>query len=77
MAVYNMKGYSDNNSKTFGNLWQYYRDEPILDSNCLDFQLKIQTKKTKQNKQFWPKKILKIGFLKRFRKYFLVPLKYY
>ena len=30
MLVYNLIEYSDNYSKTFGSLWQYYRDEPAL-----------------------------------------------
>ena len=28
--MYNLIEYSDNYSKTFGRLWQYYRDEPVL-----------------------------------------------
>ena len=30
MSMYNSIEYSDNYSKTSGNLWQYYRDEPAL-----------------------------------------------
>ena len=28
MIEYSLIEYSDNKSKTFGNLWQYYKDEP-------------------------------------------------
>ena len=30
MPMYNLIEYSDNYSKTSGNLWQYYRDKPAL-----------------------------------------------
>ena len=33
MPMYNLIEYSDNYSKTFGSLWQYYRDEPFIDEN--------------------------------------------
>ena len=33
MPMYNLIEYSDSYSKILGNLWQYYRDEPALDSN--------------------------------------------
>ena len=33
MSLYNLKEYSDNYSKTFEILYQYYRDEPFLDNN--------------------------------------------
>ena len=31
--MHNLIEYSDNYSKTFGSLWQYYRDEPFLNNN--------------------------------------------
>ena len=31
--MYNLIEYSDNCSKTHRSLWQYYRDEPFLNSN--------------------------------------------
>ena len=31
MPMYNLIEYSDNYSKTFGSLWNYYRDEQFLD----------------------------------------------
>ena len=31
--MYHLIKYSDYYSKTFGSLWQYYRDEPFLDDN--------------------------------------------
>ena len=33
MPVYNLIDYSVNYSKTFGSLWQYYRDEPFINNN--------------------------------------------
>ena len=33
MPMYNLIEYSDNYSKTSGNLWQYYRDEPLKHLN--------------------------------------------
>ena len=32
MPLYNLIEYSDIYSKTFGSLWQYYRDEPALNN---------------------------------------------
>ena len=39
MLMYNVIQYSDIYSKTSGRLWQYYKDEPALDStnNIFDF----------------------------------------
>ena len=33
MPMYNLIEYRDNYSKISGSLWQYYRDEPIIDNN--------------------------------------------
>ena len=33
MLMYNLIEYSDNYSKIYGNLRQYYRDEPSLNNN--------------------------------------------
>ena len=33
MPMYNLIEHSDNYLKTFGSLWQYYRDEPFTDNN--------------------------------------------
>ena len=37
--MYSLIEYSENYSKTSGSLWQYYRDEPIIDNtdNIVDF----------------------------------------
>ena len=45
MPMYNLIEYSDNYSKTFGSLWQYYRDQPFLDDNSTiaDFPAEIIT----------------------------------
>ena len=40
MPRYNLTEYSDNYSKTSGNLWQWYRDEPT-DSESFEFKMKI------------------------------------
>ena len=54
MPMYNLIEYSDNYSKTSGSLWQYYRDEPILndhgviadfaadDNNSVSFKFKTK-----------------------------------
>ena len=44
MPVYNVIEYSDNYSKTFGNLWQYYRDEArdnLTDSRSFKSKIEI------------------------------------
>ena len=41
MLVYNLIEYSDNCSRTTGDLWQYHKDEPknpITDSNSFKFK---------------------------------------
>ena len=37
--MYGLIEYSDNYSKTSGSLWEYYRDEPVLNNNgaIIDF----------------------------------------
>ena len=43
MAMYNLIEYSDNYSKTSGNLWQYYKDEPNDNlANSESFKSKIK-----------------------------------
>ena len=47
MAMYNLIEYSDNYSKTFGSLWQYYGDEPndnLADSESFKSKIKITGK---------------------------------
>ena len=47
MPIYNLIEYSDNYSKTSGNLWQYYKDEPndnIADSESFKYKVKITGK---------------------------------
>ena len=34
MPMYDLIEYSDNYSRTSGNLWQYYRDETALTDDC-------------------------------------------
>ena len=47
MPMYNSIEYSDNYSKTSGNLWQYYRDESndnLADSELFKSKIKITGK---------------------------------
>ena len=47
MPMYNLIDYSDNYSKTFGSLRQYYKDEPndkLADSESFKSNLKSQEK---------------------------------
>ena len=47
MPMYNLIEYSDNYSKTFGSLWQYYKDDPndnIADSESFKYKVKITGK---------------------------------
>ena len=47
MPMYNLIEYSDNYSKTFGSLWQYYKDDPnnkLADSESFKFKVKITGK---------------------------------
>ena len=47
MPLYNLIDYSDNYSKTSGNLWQYYRDDPndiLTNSKLFNFKIKITGK---------------------------------
>ena len=49
--MYNLIEYSDNYAKTFGSLWEYYRDEPndvLADSQSFKYKIKI-TGKTPNN----------------------------
>ena len=50
MPMYNLIKYSDDLSKTFGSLWQYYRDEPSLNENGVinDFRCTSTSFKFKQ-----------------------------
>ena len=47
VPMYNLIENSDNFSKTFGSLWQYYKDAPnnnIADSESFKFKVKITGK---------------------------------
>ena len=47
MTMYNLIEYSDNYSKTFGSLWQYYKDDPndnITQSESFKSKIKITGK---------------------------------
>ena len=50
IPMYNLIGYSDKYSKASGSLWQYYRDEPVNDSNddIVDFRGNSTLLKCKQ-----------------------------
>ena len=50
MSMYNLIEYSDNYSKTSGNLWQYYRDDPNNNiANSESFKFKVKITGTKPN----------------------------
>ena len=50
MPMYNLIEYSDNYSKTSGNLWQYYRDDPNNNiANSESFKLKVKITGTTPN----------------------------
>ena len=47
MPMYNLIKYSDNYSKTFGSLWQYYKDDPhdnITQSESFNSKIRITGK---------------------------------
>ena len=49
MPMYNLIECSDNYSKTFGSLWQYYKDDPndrITQSESFKYKIKIREKVT-------------------------------
>ena len=55
MSMYNLIEYSDNYSKTFGKLWQYYKNEPndnLTDSQSFKFRIKITGNSTNRTMQF-------------------------
>ena len=66
MSMYNLIDYGNNYSKTSGILWQYCRDEPVLDANdaIIDFTVansitnsfKIKEKNNWKKRQQWRKK---------------------
>ena len=48
MPMYNLIEYSDSYSKTFGSLWQYYKDDAndnITQSESFKYKIKITGKK--------------------------------
>ena len=79
MSMYNLIEYSDNYSKTSGNLWQYCRNQPTVDDNGNDDDdnddnsifdsFKIKEKVASQNRQQWHKKCWNNGNIK-ISKYF-------
>ena len=49
MPMYNLIEYSGNYLKTFGSLWQYYKDDPddrITQSESFKYKIKIREKVT-------------------------------
>ena len=66
MTMYNLIEYSDNYSKKFGRLWNYYRDEPFLNANVAiayfpadnhdNALFKFKIKNNTQNRKLWYKK---------------------
>ena len=65
MPMYNLIEYSDNYSKTSGNLWQYYKDEPndnLADSESFKYKVKNHRKNSWQwkYKKCWNNCTIKI-----------------
>ena len=66
MSMYNLIEYSNNNSKAYGSLWQYYKDEP--NDNLANFEsFKSKLKITGNTPAGGNRKDVKI----------IVPLKYF
>ena len=71
MTMYNLIEYSDNYSKTSGNLWQYYKDDPndnMTQSESFQSKTKITGKtpvagNTKDVEIIVPLKYLNLNFL--------------
>ena len=67
MPMYNLIEYSDNYAKTTGNLWKYFRDEPVADDDMEDSEsFKSKTKITGKTPNNGNEKDVEI----------MVPLKY-
>ena len=71
MLIYNLIEYNNDYLKTFGRLWQYYRDKPVTndaaitvdfinngDSKSLSFQEKIKYQTTKGGRKDFGKMVL-------------------
>ena len=77
MPMYNLIEYSDDYSKTSGNLWQYYKDDPnnnIAGSESFKFKAKIKEKTPDDANTKNVKIILPLKYLSNFWRTLEMPL---
>ena len=77
MAIYNFIAYSDNYSKTFRSLWQYYKDEPndnLPDSESFKSKLKITGNTAADGVTKDIEIIVPLKYLSNFRRILEIPL---
>ena len=75
--MYNLIDYSDNYSKTFGSLWQYYKDEPndkLADSESFKSNLKITGKTLADRNTKNVEIIVPLKYLSNFQRTLEMPL---
>ena len=69
IPMYNLIEYSDNHAKTFGSLWQYYRDEPndnLADSESSKSKTEITRKALAADNQKNVEKMVSLKYLSNF-----------
>ena len=77
MPIYNLIEYSDNYAKTFGSLWQYYRDEPkdnLANSQSLKSKIKITGKTPNDGNEKDVEIIIPLKYLSNFWRTLEMPL---
>ena len=77
MPMYNLIEYSDNYSKTYGSLWQYYKDEPgdnLADSESFKSSVKITGNTPNSGNTKDVEVIVPLQYLSNFRKTLEMPL---
>ena len=77
IPMYNLVEYSDNYSKTSGNLWQYYKDDPndnLANSKSFKSKVKITGKAPVAGNTKDVKIIVPLIYLCNFRRTFEMPL---
>ena len=75
--MYNLIEYSDNYSKTYGSLWQYYKDEPgdnLADSESFKSSVKITGNTPNSGNTKDVEVIVPLQYLSNFRKTLEMPL---
>ena len=77
IPMYNLTEYSDNYSKTFGILWQYYEDDPndnLADSESFKYKVKITGNTTAGRNTKDVKVIVPLKYLSNFWRTLEMPL---